>query len=472
MLNKTKKAIVRIISFIIVPLLLFSACSDKKKVKDSDLSTTLQNDAENEVTLTYNELAEKLNAELAKKDFSDEANTSVQEVFDKLWKNYPQWQGVYQDLPSVSDYIQSHLIDVIQVIPDIEIIEADSEVGKVFLEAGEPLGVAGNETNSIRMIYSGGEEHDEDIEGLYHEITHCKQKIRDEEYFEDCKDLWEIIIEGGATFHEKFVNPINPEIYTTWTIANGSGTNTIHYKKDNAVGYFFHLSLYENLIYLAGYDLMQRVDEKEIPIAEIKNAITKKYGQEIASEIWNNMQHLSNLYGDSKDIESEEAFECALALQKQCLQCIKQDIANLDTRDTSAITQYMDIYRNYKLKVLPQIRLDYETEITSGILNVDELDHALIDKIVSSNALRFTTNEQLNRMAIKCVLFASSNPYPRLDNEDELIYLPSDIKNTAYEYVKDGLLKMTYTTVDGEQVSLEMPFDENGINEDGIKEAG
>ena len=94
-------------------------------------------------------------------------------------------------------------------------------------------------------------------------------------------------------------------------------------------------------------------------------------------------------------------------------------------------------------------------------VNYHELDDLLIDKIVESGAMRFTTDAKLNRMALKCVLLANNNSYPN-------IYLPPDIQNTIYKYIANGILQMSYEYETGKYLNLEVTFDETQIKE--IKE--
>ena len=230
-IKRIKEGIKRSISLAAVPLVLFTACSGSQESKKDIESTTLPgytdilgedtssrssgeridyNSQSNTSTLTYSDLVNKLNEELAKKNFSKEANDSIREILDKLYKNYPQWQGVYRDLPNVSSYIESNLINAIKNIPEIEIIKADSEEGRIFIDAGEPLGTTGNETNNIRMIYLGGEEHDKDLERLYHEIHHggVQTDKSNSTYFNPYEELEEITKEGRFN--------ISPKIYKSY----------------------------------------------------------------------------------------------------------------------------------------------------------------------------------------------------------------------------------------------------------------
>lgn len=128
----------------------------------------------------------------------------------------------------------------------------------------------------------------------------------------------------------------------------------------------------------------------------------------------------------------------------------------------------MDIYRNYKLKILPQIRDIGETDITESLLKIDELDNLLIDKVVKSGVIKFTADDEINRMAIKCMLFASNSAYPNKEGTYDNVYLPPDINNTTYIYKGNGILIMQFKDKEGKEISLNVEFDGTQIK--GIKE--
>ncbi len=412
----------------------------------------------------YNELLNKMNAELAKKNFSKEANQAFKRVLDKLYKNYPTWQGAYKDLPPVEEYIQNNLIDTIKNINSITIYDAESEIGKKLLEQGQALGQTDSEGN-ITMIFKGGTEENDDIERTFHEIIHCKQIqiLFNQEYFKDNEELRLLMLEGSTTFHQKFVNPLDVKVGGTWTISNEAGTSTLNYNKDNCLGYLVELNAFENLVYLAGYDTMDKVEKGEISLSELKETIAKNYGQDKSNKIWNTMHKWYSAYNENW--QSDEAYQAGIELQNLYLECVEQDINKLKPNQ---VKQFMDVYRNYKLKNLAQIENSNGENITNQVFDIDKLDDLMVEKVMEANEIYFTPNKEMNKMAIKSVLYASNKAYYDTSGIYEDVYLPTTIKGTNYKYAGNGNLIITYTDKYGETINVGITFDENSIKE--IKE--
>jgi hypothetical protein len=511
-LKKIKDKSIRFFSLIGVVLVGFTACTEEKDVKKDIEETTIPNETETNVekddyndvtdkidvpeqesttsekheeTVTskepevekpvdkkeeeskakYNELLNKLNDELDKKDFSKEANQAIKSVLDNLYKNYPTWQVIYKDLPPVEEYIQNNLIDTIKNINSLTIYDFESEMGQKLQEEGHAFGETDSEMN-ITMIFSdrGGAD---DIESTFHEIIHCKQKkiLFNEEYFEDNPELRLLILEGSTTFNQKFVNPLDVKVSGSWGISNESETTTIKYNKDNCIGYLVELNAFENLVYLAGYDTIDKVEKGEISLPELKDKIAQNYGRTKANKIWSTIREWYNSYNEAW--KSDKTFKVAIELQELYFDCIKQDVNNLKPNQ---VKEYMDIWRGYKLKNTPQIEDSDDRNITNEFFDsIDEIDELLVDKIVESNTMYFTPDEEMNRATIKAVLFASNKGYYDFDGIYEDIYLPPTIKNTNYKYSGNGYLIITYENRDGETVNVGITYDENGIKE--IKEA-
>ena len=330
--------------------------------------------------IKYNELLNKMNSELAKKNFSKEANQVFKDIFDKLYKNYPTWQKAYKDLPSVEEYMQNNLINTIKSINSITIYDSKSEMGQKLQEQGQPLGQTDSKGN-ITMIFRGGEEYNDDIERTSHEIKHCDQEaiLFNQEYFKGNEAIWQLIVEGSATFHQKFVNPLDTNVGGTWAISNGAGTSTINYNKDNCLGYLVELNAYENLVYLAGYDTMNKVEKGEISLLDLKNTIAKSYGQDKADKIWNTMHKWYSAYNENW--QSDEAYQAGIELQKLYLECIEQDIKNLKPEQVEA---FGTVYGYYKSKNLPQIENSNGENITNEVFDIYRLDALIVQKEIES----------------------------------------------------------------------------------------
>lgn len=426
-LKKLKDKSIQVFSLIGVVLVGFTACSGEKEVKKDIEETTIPKDkvetkveenSYNDVTnmidipkqesttseryeesttsrgteverpvnkeennnVKYNELLNKMNSELAKKNFSKEANQVFKDIFDKLYKNYPTWQKAYKDLPSVEEYIKNNLIDTIKNINSITIYDSESEMGQKLQEQGQALGQTDSKGN-ITMIFRGGEEHNDDIERTSHEIKHCGQEeiLFNQEYFKGNEVIWQLIVEGSATFHQKFVNPLDINVGGTWAISNEAGTSTINYNKDNCLGYLVELNAYENLVYLAGYDTMNKVEKGEISLLDLKNTIAKSYGQDKADKIWNTMVEWYSEY--NKNWKSDKAYQAGIELQKLYLECIEQDIKNLKPEQVEA---FGTVYGYYKSKKLPQIENSNGENITEEVFDINRLDALIVQKEIES----------------------------------------------------------------------------------------
>ena len=212
---------------------------------------------------------------------------------------------------------------------------------------------------------------------------------------------------------------------------------------------------------------MDKVEKGEISLSELKETIAQNYGQEKANKIWNTIHKWYSAYNENW--KSDETYNAAVDLQELYFDCIKQDIGDLKTKDQ--VKKFMDIWRGYKLKVLPQIEDSDGKNITNEFFEeIDEIDNVLTDKIIGTNTMYFTPDEKMNRAAIKYgVLSASNKGYFDSDGIYEDVYLPPTIEGTNYRYKGNGKSIITYENRYGETVNIEITFDENGIKE--IKEA-
>jgi len=449
--------------------------TDDETKDNSGLDITFQEDGYKNENLTYDQLVTNLNAELDKKDFSEEAREFFKDTLDKLYKNYPEWQKTYKDMPSREQYIQINLIDVVEKISKVNLYEENSEEAKELDRQGEALGFTTSDFE-ITLVYKDPDnaeefQHNNDIERFFHEVTHCNQKniVFNYEFFADDENKMELFTEGGATFHMKFVNELTPEQQGTWSISDGKGNNTIDYNKDNCSGYLVHLNAYENLVYFAGYDAVYAVEQGQ-DYSTIEKSIANKYGEEKAKNIVTTMEKWFSEYTDNW--QSDKTYNLSIKLQNLYLDCIKEDIKNLDTGNKEQIKDYMEIYRNYKMKNLPQIIDSEGKNHTNEIFKIDTIDNMLIDKIVESDAMgKFSSNQKLNRMAIKSLLFASNEAYYEKDGIYDTIYLPYSLEDTEYEYSENnkktkGKLTLKYKNrgeLNDSEVALDIVFDENGI---------
>lgn len=449
--------------------------TDDRKEDNNGLDITFADNEYKYEDVTYNQLVTNLNNELDKKDFSQEARDLFKDTLDRLYKNYPEWQRAYKDMPSREQYIQVNLIDAIKTINKIELYEEDSEEAQELDEQGFASGFTSSDFE-ITLVYKDPTyaeefERQNDIERFLHEVIHCKQRniAFNTELFNGDENLKNLFVEGSATFHMKFVNRLTSQQRGMWSISNEDETSTIDYSKDNCTGYLIELNAYENLVYLAGYDAIYSVEQGQ-DYSTIENAIASKYGEEKANNIIATMVEWYNEY--SENWQSDKAYNLAIKLQNLYFDCIKEDIQNLDIKDKDQIKKYMEIYRNYKLKNLPQIIDSNGENCTNEIFNIDSIDNMLIDKIIESDAMgKFSSNEKLNRMAIKSLIFASNDAYFEKDGIYDTIYLPYSIEGMEYTYSENskkdkGKLTLKYQNrgdINNSEVLLDIIFNENEI---------
>ena len=351
--------------------------------KKEEESTTEPRSAE------YKRLRAKLDKELNKKDFSKQADTIFIDTFERLYENYPTWQHGYRDLPSREEYITENFINIIKYIYDVEYYVAGTKKAIELEEEGN--GFAGttfdenyNLIVSITAKKAGKadiKERNDDIEGFYHEITHCKQKdimISKSDYFDKDEDVKDIYIEGGATFHMKFTYPLKSEEFGSWSIEDKKGNYMIEYVKDNCIGYLVDLNAYEKLVYLVGYTTMDKVEKGKISLSELEKTVAKKYGQQQACEFFQTMKEWYVKYNES--YKGDEIYNLAIEFEKQFLGFVEQDIDALKTQKQAK--KYKPIYDFYMTKNLPIVTaLKTNKDITKKTFNISALDKKLNEKL-------------------------------------------------------------------------------------------
>ncbi len=331
----------------------------------------------------YNNLLSKLNSELSKKSFSDEINKLFMGVLENLYKNYTTWQKGYKDMPNTAEYIEEKLINVISDIDDTVFYERGTAKADELLSQGY-AGAWTEETEDNKLVISiiatkaknaNQDTRNEDIEKFFHEIAHIYQKniIFNNVYFNSNTSFKKIIVEGGATFHGKFTTPVKEELTSARIIKNADGSLRIEYQKNNGIGYLLELNAYEKLIYLAGYDTMEKVQKGTIPFSAIKEAIIQEYGQEQADRFLGTMEEWHSEYQNI--YQSDKEYELGIKLENLFLEFMKQDISKLTKKQAK---EYKPIYELYKSKVLSKVvETATQKDITNEVFNIAEIDKML-----------------------------------------------------------------------------------------------
>ena len=375
-----------------------------------------------------------MNKKLEMKGFSSPiARSFFRECFDLLYENYDKWKPLYKDLPDKAQYVQDVLINTIDKITELEMIEESSPEGQDI----DDVGLTDSDF-SMMVVYKDPEkctdnEHKSDLETFFHECVHCSNSgVFDEELYDDNEYLRYAVTEGEASFHVRFLFPPS-----TWARGAGIVTNpvkniSLNYERETSISYFVEAYLYESLNLIAGYDALHSLGRYS-DMDTLRSVISKRYGKELENEIWNKTEQFLTFFNKEKGWESEETFETAVELQNLFLQCVKKDIRDLDVKKPDQIKKYMEVYRNYKLQVMPQITDDKDTPLTGSFLDTDETDELLIEKIVQSDAMHLSDDKELNKMALKAVLYTENKVIP---DDYYFSYIPHNIFETTYEFVE------------------------------------
>lgn len=474
-------------------LIMFSGCSNSNAIEQPDnttmASTSISNNEDNKTTESYfreeikvdtktfvepktvgrqeetkvqantnsyNKLLNELKAELAKKGFDSDVNNTLIKAFDELYENYNNWQGLYKDLPTREDFIEDKLINSIKYIKEFNIYEEGSpEVDEVIRKYGNAnITTENNEISITQSKYAS-------MIAL-HEIAHAEQNIEEspaaekKNYYYNGVDLSTALCEGEATFNMKFTeNPSSKKI--DYDIIENNKGNEVKYEKSIKEGYARYLYLYENLNLFAGYKNLDSVKGQNIP-AQIESAISKRYGNELASEVMSNLAELIKLENSHN---SNAQYEQAIKTQQTFLKCIEKDIDSLNSKKD--VEEYINIYRGYKLNNLAQVIDTDGNNITNGTFDIESLDNKMISKILEYNAIpNFTQNKELNRMALKAILMASDEPYYDKDGIYRNLYIPNNLDNTEYAYFEEnGVGSIVFKSKNGEK--LQISFNGNEI---------
>lgn len=398
----------------------------------------------------YKTLKAELQAEIDKRDFSDVARRYLMLSFDSLYQYYDVWADLRFGMPSKEEYVRTNLISVIKDITKLDFIDIESQKGQDWLDDGHALG----ETTSsfkVTIVYSEENGNNDDIICLLHEIRHVKQKkiVFNKEYFKGYEYLKQFLIEGDAS--DKSYYAMNTCAYRRRFHGHLSGNRTLRYASFSPYGYPWHYTIYNDLLYLVGFDTMERVCNGESP-AIIKETIARKYGEQSADNIFKALKNM----GSSE--KGYVIFNNGVDFQKEFLKCVERDIANLKTK--SEVISFTNRYRFLKMNSLAEL-VENEKVRTNEFFDIYALDEKLTQKIISTKAFSFSNNAEENHAAIRCLLFTTDEDFLGYEDAHKHIQVPVNLKEADYEY-KDKKLFLNYIDRDpgleGREVTLEMSF--------------
>lgn len=412
---------------------------DKEKITTTlrdEIKVTIPDEQNNDKTeinnsikskVTYSELLFELNNEIKKKNFNTISSTYLKAVLDNIYKNYDEWKQINKDLPKKEDYIKQNIIDNIKNINSLNFYSKDSEEGKKNIEQGKALGYTDKNLN-ITMVY-GDNDSEEVTERLAHELEHINQRkiVFNNDYFKGNEYLKKIIIEGGATSKMKYSKPLKTEKLSSDVItANGY---SLEYKNNNGEGYSKEMNLYNNLEFLAGYDVMQEINEGK-PIENIKKAISNNYGQSIAQSIFNQLENLYNATNNNSKMNF------SVELEKLFLECISKDIGSIKNENDAK--KYANVYRAYKINNLPKIYKN-DKECTNDYFGIKKMDQLLAKKLVEEKAFNFSSDNNTNIKIIESLLYTTNEEFAQINPDYEGIYLPPNLCTVKYKVENEDL---------------------------------
>ena len=426
---------------------------------------------------TYNKLLKQLNAQLKKKKFSKLAKKMLRDILYYEMIYYPQWRSVYRDFPTTAAYLKENLINVIPKITKIKLIDLNTEEGRKKSKKVDWLGLTtseindGGRTNVITLFYDFSDadmtsyEYEQTLATFAHEIRH----VRDfnARLFTEfpTKTMASIFVEGASNFHERHVLPMATYQGEWQSVVNSQGV-TMMFDRETSGAYPYYQSFFDSLIYFAGYNVVDAVGEGKPPEA-VQQAIARRYGQETAETVWRILKKLPS--DPAKAKSPDTLMTMSLKYFRLLTKCITQDIKALDTNHPDEIRAYMDIFRNFKNKVLPYMQDKNKDVVTDKYFNTKTAEKILINKILASGALpQIYENEALNRQAITEMLYCDEYEYRILFTHE---YLPPTIAQTQYTFsvnetfwddTYDGVLTMSYKNEHDTEIVVYCYFDENG----------
>ena len=414
--------------------------NNKETITESNTQSTIVDNLEEEKAL-YNKLLNNFNKEFNKKEFSEKAYIYMKEIFDNMFGNYDKWKQINKDLPSKEKYITDNLINNIKHIRNINFYAIDSKEAQEGLDNGYGLAYT-NSDFEITVIYDESSEKNFDIEvlRLAHELEHIDQKniAFNSNYFEEYPYMRDILVEGGASSKMKYMSKPKVEKISGYLIE--SGNYTLEYKNDTGEGYPLEMNLYDNIMLLVGYDLMEKIDSGEQPIESIKSAIERWYGAQTANKVFT---ELENLYNAKEENNNKAQMEAAVYLQKEFLGCIEKDIDKLQNKED--VIKYTNIYRSYKINNLAKVYRN-NNEITDEYFNIEKIDKKMTDKINQTKAFDLCEDKEENEKALRCLLYTTNQYFYQKDGIYQGIYITPNLYDTSYEY-RNGKLILYYENV-------------------------
>ncbi len=420
---------------------------------------------------SYDKLLKLLNRRIKGKKFPKLAVRMLRDILYYEMIYYPQWRSVYPDFPTTAAYVKENLIDVIPLITKIRLIDLNTREGRKMSREVDWVALTSTQgdVNVITMFFDSGiwdqpaYAYEQTLATLAHEIRHVRDyKARLYTEF-PTGTMEKIFFEGASNFHERHVLPMATYQGEWQTVTNSRGVKMM-FDRETGGAYPYYQSFFDSLIYFACYAVVDAVGEGKSPDA-VRRAIAKRRGEETAETVWRILKKLPAAPNKAKD--PDKLFFMALKFFRLLTSCVTQDIRALDVEKPDEIRRYMDVFRNFKNKVLPYIQDDSGKVATDVYFNTRKAEQILINKILKSGALpQIYENKALNRQAIREMLYCDEYEYRILFSHE---YLPPTIAQTNYTFSVyeepfaegyEGLLTMSYKNEHDTDVLVYCYFDE------------
>ena len=383
-----------------------------------------------ETTIT---VEQELNEKLQEKQYDSLQTEYMLSIYNMISENYDSYYKLYKmaDVPDKDTYIRNHLIQPLENIGNLEFININSNEAQELLNSGFSIAwftinLLGE--NEIVLLYS---DVDWDSEYLYHEISHvqninCVNNI-EFGYINDkwMQSIYDIFIEGHATFHQQLVNNLYQLNSAYWQVSNSS-KNTIFYAKSNGKGYIQYYNIYANLLLVAGYDVMEEIS-LTADISILQNALEEKYGKDIARALLSNIEKIT-----LEDVEQNERYNSCVEFQNAMIDalCVKLDKLN----NKEGIEDFLEFYKLYQYYLLPRV---FETddkyntpEITYQVFNISKLEDKLTEKMLELGVIE-------SKVVARVILYSSDISYGVYYCEDfKVLNLPISYKDIVVNSVK------------------------------------
>ena len=325
----------------------------------SDDEADWEEDGAYEDDETYRALSDKLEKICRKKGFSENAVLLLNDTLYRLYRNYPTWYHMFEDMPDVETYINDGFLAVLRKVYEIDFVDENAKRGQELLADGMPAGYTAKSDGklTITIIAPLKDEASEDernysVEELFHEMTHCRRAgiTFNSDYFDDYDAVSEVFTEGAATFEESFTNPYTTEVYGMWSITNEEKTRTIDYNKENGIGYPVALNAYVKMVYLLGLDFLEQIEQGAIPFSDLVEELSARYGEK-GTALFDTMMEWYATY-DEEGWQSTAAYDLAVQFENQFLAIAKREVA---------------YYDNYLEKYLPVVTDKNGNDITDDV---------------------------------------------------------------------------------------------------------